>query len=788
MERSLEIWSSHGAHGIGAALAALKEALAVDRSARLSAEEVGRLGQELQRCGNNFRAVAAAMAPHLEATSAASASAAASSSAAASASAATSSLARTLPQLVESYYLDHYLQLGFAQDEMRFASVATLRERSRPLGTGKPRRVPVSALVEVPKTLVEMLASGIVLPGTNVLSTAGRAGRDAFADLLPSGLIRFQPADGGHTQLLRTPAMFVRAAAGTSCANGWRRVRYDGVPLDLLRDAAFDANAALEAVALQASISETGGAPRPSATVAPATTKTPKARAVPSTPSKRAHGSTVRPSQAGIAPYRAPIAPRLPIDAAEYEDDAHDDAHCDAHDDPHDDAHDDARPDTEDELLGTVCELCARADDEPRMLLCDGCGGGYHLYCLSICLSRPTLRVHEADEWWCPGCVARRAEQPSQAGAGLTCRVEPPLPVSPALFEVEAILQKRHSIANPQEAELLVRWRGYSAQHDSWEPRSSLLRQCRALVSAFEEGGRGPKHAKAKARESHKRQREMAAASSEAMSGVIRGNQRRHQRKREMAAGGADVDDDAFHGSLEGRPYHRRASSTEGEAGGHEVTCPAAPSLPASQQYQHQQPPQNQQYQHRERHASDEGGYQHALRGNLQQYQQYQQQLPTPFGAPPVAASSVSSCAPFGNGNGSTGAAAAAAAAAAEILSLAAEKDLEYQACVCRPTCALQPLIVSGRAPAGEGVLSYCYRDVLCFADLAADGSLRTRAADGQALRLASPCLFMLMVQQRMLGAAAAAALKPVHPHKALHYKGVPLDQLRARPRRPSRS
>jgi hypothetical protein len=321
------------------------------------------------------------------------------------------------------------------------------------------------------------------------------------------------------------------------------------------------------------------------------------------------------------------------------------------------------------------------------------------------------------------------------------------LPVSPALYEVEAILQKRHSIANPQEAELLVRWRGYSALHDSWEPRSRLLRQCRALVSAFEEGGsalvsapkHAPKHAKAKARESHKR-------------------------KREMAAGGADVDDDAFHGRLDGRPYNRRATCTKGAAGGHEATRPATPSLPASLQHQQQQPPQ------------------------------YQQQLPTPFGAPPVAASSVSSCAPFGYNNGSTGAAAAAdddadaAAADAEILSLAAEKDLEYQACVCRPTCALQPLIVSGRAPAGEGVLSYCCRDVLCFADLAADGSLRTRAADGQALRLASPCLFMHMVQQRMLGAAAAAALKPVHPHKALHYKGVPLDQLRAAPRRPSRS
>jgi hypothetical protein len=509
-------------------------------------------------------------------------------------------------------------------------------------------------------------------------------------------------------------------------------VRYDGVPLELLRDAAFDADAALEAVALQASISESGGVPRPSATVAPATTKTPKARAVPSTPSKRNLGGTskaIAPYRAPIAPYRAPIAPRLPIDADEYEDDDHDDHHDDDHDDDHDDSH----PETEDELLGTVCKLCARADDEPCMLLCDGCGGGYHLYCLRLCLSQPTLRVPEAEEWWCPGCCKRRAEHPSQAGAGPAR----PLPVSPALFEVEAILQKRHSIANPQEAELLVRWRGYSALHDSWEPRSRLLRQCRALVSAFEGGGsapkHAPKHAKAKARESHKR-------------------------KREMAAGGADVDDDAFHGRLDGRPYNRRATCTKGAAGGHEATRPATPSLPASLQHQQQQPPQ------------------------------YQQQLPTPFGAPPVAASSVSSCAPFGNGNGSTGAAAAAAAAAAEILSLAAEKDLEYQACVCRPTCALQPLIVSGRAPAGEGVLSYCYRDVLCFADLAADGSLRTRAADGQALRLASPCLFMLMVQQRMLGAAAAAALKPVHPHKALHYKGVPLDQLRARPRRPSRS
>ena len=543
-------------------------------------------------------------------------------------------------------------------------------------------------------------------------------------------------------------------------------MRYDGVPLELLRDAAFDADAALEAVALQASISESGGVPRPSATVAPATTKTPKARAVPSTPAKRnlcgARGGAskaIAPYRAPIAPYRAPIAPRLPIDADEYEDDDDDD-----HDD---DDHDDSRPETEDELLGTVCKLCARADDEPRMLLCGGCGGGYHLYCLRLCLSQPTLRMPEADEWWCPGCCKRRAEHPSprraehpsqrrvehpsQAGAGPARRVEPPLPVSPALYEVEAILQKRHSIANPQEAELLVRWRGYSALHDSWEPRSRLLRQCRALVSAFEEGGsalvsapkHAPKHSKAKARESHKR-------------------------KREMAAGGADVDDDAFHGRLDGRPYNRRATlsatCTKGAAGGHEATRPVTPSLPASLQHQQQQPPQ------------------------------YQQQLPTPFGAPPVAASSVSSCAPFGYNNGSTGAAAAAAADAdaadadAEILSLAAEKDLEYQACVCRPTCALQPLIVSGRAPAGEGVLSYCCRDVLCFADLAADGSLRTRAADGQALRLATPCLFMHMVQQRMLGAAAAAALKPVHPHKALHYKGVPLDQLRAAPRRPSRS
>ena len=63
----------------------------------------------------------------------------------------------------------------------------------------------------------------------------------------------------------------------------------------------------------------------------------------------------------------------------------------------------------------TVCEACGEGDDEPRLILCDGCDGGWHTYCL-----RPKLPSVPRGEWRCDACAraaaeveaARRAERP----------------------------------------------------------------------------------------------------------------------------------------------------------------------------------------------------------------------------------------------------------------------------------------------------------------------------------------------------------------------------------------
>ena len=47
----------------------------------------------------------------------------------------------------------------------------------------------------------------------------------------------------------------------------------------------------------------------------------------------------------------------------------------------------------------TACQVCAREDDDSKMLLCDECNQGYHLYCLS-----PQLHQIPTGDWFCPGC------------------------------------------------------------------------------------------------------------------------------------------------------------------------------------------------------------------------------------------------------------------------------------------------------------------------------------------------------------------------------------------------
>ncbi|VEN39205.1 unnamed protein product [Callosobruchus maculatus] len=47
----------------------------------------------------------------------------------------------------------------------------------------------------------------------------------------------------------------------------------------------------------------------------------------------------------------------------------------------------------------TFCEICGSRDNEDRMLLCDGCDQGFHMYCLE-----PPLDSVPEGAWYCPGC------------------------------------------------------------------------------------------------------------------------------------------------------------------------------------------------------------------------------------------------------------------------------------------------------------------------------------------------------------------------------------------------
>ena len=51
---------------------------------------------------------------------------------------------------------------------------------------------------------------------------------------------------------------------------------------------------------------------------------------------------------------------------------------------------------------GDYCELCGGMEEEPNILLCDGCDGGFHTYCLT-----PPLERIPAGDWMCPSCVAK---------------------------------------------------------------------------------------------------------------------------------------------------------------------------------------------------------------------------------------------------------------------------------------------------------------------------------------------------------------------------------------------
>lgn len=52
-----------------------------------------------------------------------------------------------------------------------------------------------------------------------------------------------------------------------------------------------------------------------------------------------------------------------------------------------------------------ICQVCGDWQDAAKMLLCDGCDEGYHIYCLNP----PLAEIPEGD-WFCPYCSAERSK------------------------------------------------------------------------------------------------------------------------------------------------------------------------------------------------------------------------------------------------------------------------------------------------------------------------------------------------------------------------------------------
>ncbi|XP_062248661.1 lysine-specific demethylase 5B-B isoform X1 [Platichthys flesus] len=57
-----------------------------------------------------------------------------------------------------------------------------------------------------------------------------------------------------------------------------------------------------------------------------------------------------------------------------------------------------------------VCLVCASGGDEDRLLLCDGCDGSYHTFCLI-----PPLHDVPKGDWRCPKCLAQECNKPHEA-------------------------------------------------------------------------------------------------------------------------------------------------------------------------------------------------------------------------------------------------------------------------------------------------------------------------------------------------------------------------------------
>ena len=86
-------------------------------------------------------------------------------------------------------------------------------------------------------------------------------------------------------------------------------------------------------------------------------------------------------------------------------------------------------------MANVRCRICRRNKDDDRLLLCDGCNSGFHLYCL-----RPPLYAIPRGDWFCASC-----KPPTRPAAGNA--------VSAANGDTNNRRQRRHADSEAEEGE-----------------------------------------------------------------------------------------------------------------------------------------------------------------------------------------------------------------------------------------------------------------------------------------------------------------------------------------------
>ena len=114
------------------------------------------------------------------------------------------------------------------------------------------------------------------------------------------------------------------------------------------------------------------------------------------------------------------------------------------------------------------CQICCLPDRAAIMLLCDGCQKGYHMSCL-----KPPLTKIPHGYWWCSKCIATGVDkaappmrEPEEQPGAAAKETE--------YLRVEKVLAHRKDKSLEGSLEYKIRWLGFRAKDDTWEPASNI--------------------------------------------------------------------------------------------------------------------------------------------------------------------------------------------------------------------------------------------------------------------------------------------------------------------------